>query len=182
MWRILWFWHSSFCSSPEIQFLTLFELQWVQNLSGSQVFLHSGVSLVMCNPGTTHIHPSLHPLQVSSNLLTRIMELLPAVHKALPLESREENQGMLCTCRSLAPGCVVLPSSTQPLLGSSIHPKGGGMASPALSCLLMQSLGSSYSSSLDSSPLFQDVTMKPSLFWDMFKNRATDLSKILIML
>lgn len=138
--------------------------------------------MAMCNPGTTHTHPSLHPLQVSSNVLTGIMELHPPVHKAPALESRQEKQGMLCTCRSPTPGCLVLPSSTQPLLGSSIHPKGGGMANPALSCLFMQSLGSSYSSSLDSSPLFQDVTMKPSLFWGMFKNRPMDLSKVLLIM
>lgn len=103
-------------------------------------------------------------------------------HKALPLESREENQGMLCTCRSPTLGCPVLPSSTQLLLGSSIHHKGGGIFSSALSCLLMQSLGSSYSNSLDSSPLFQDITMKSSLFWDMFENRAMNLRKILLIM
>lgn len=56
------------------------------------------------------------------------------------------------------------------------------MFSSVLSCLLRQSLGSSYSNSLDSSPSFQDVTMKPSLFWDVFENRATDLSKILLII
>lgn len=132
----------------------------------------------MCNPGTTHTHPPSHSLQASSNLLAVIMESLPPVPKALPLESREENQGMLCTCRSPTLGCPVLPSSTQPLLGSSIQSKGGGISSSAWSCLLMQSLGSSCSNSLDSSPLFQKVSMKLSLFRDVFENRPTDLNKI----
>lgn len=46
----------------------------------------------------------------------------------------------------------------------------------------MQSLGSSCSNSLDSSSLFQDISMKPSLFWHVFENRATDLNKILLII
>lgn len=77
MWSIPWFSYSSFCTCPEIQFVKVFEPQWAQNLSESQVFLHSGVSMAMCNPGTTYTHPSSHPSQVSGNLLAGIMELLP---------------------------------------------------------------------------------------------------------
>lgn len=154
--------------------LTLHPLHLPRNPEIPKV--HSGVSMAMCNPGPTHTHPSSHPSQVSRDSSQESWNCSLQC-RAQPLECREENQGMLCTCRSPIPRCPVLPSSTEHLLGRSVHPKAGGMSSSALSCLLVQWLGSSCSNSLDSSPLFQDAPTKPSLFWDVFENRAMDLNK-----
>lgn len=155
---IPWFGLSSFCTFPEIQ-----SSPKCLGLSEPKTCQDSYYSVAMLNPGTTH------PSQESRNCSLQCTKHW----------NPGGEQGMLCTCRSPTPGCPVLPSSRQPLLGSPVHPKGGEMASSAWSCLFMQSLGSCCSNSLDSSPLFQDASMKHSFLRDVLESSAADLNKIL---